>query len=62
MSKIKDYTESQKRFADQELGADEPVCDFCNGTGDVREDERDENGNWMHGVTVKKCICQYNQS
>ena len=58
MSKIKDYDEPTETVE----GTIEPVCDFCNGTGEVREDEIYENGNWMRGVIVKKCICQYNQS
>ena len=34
------------------------VCEYCQNTGEVNTDERDENGNFMSGVGTEKCVCQ----
>jgi hypothetical protein len=34
------------------------ICELCNGTGEVSEDETDSDGNVARGTLTRKCLCQ----
>lgn len=43
---------------DELIFIEDEVCEYCDGTGEVSEDEIDESGNVARGTLTKKCICR----